>query len=283
MNPPPSRLLPIFLEYANRQIPVRLLNHYRGMPVINEGWIERVEEQGVLISTHKNQIACLYLAHQTIIELEALELTLAARVIGIQLASRKVLLGHFEQIQRPFVHRAQIRVEPEVAVQVFLRARSGYQEVSAVIKDLSTQGLGIYLERSLYHPRLYPIGGEIQLRFSLPVQNMGVTGHTTPLSSPNLMEERFSREKLRGIPQSGQSLKMTGSLSPSPNPGCITLRGIIRNIRPELGSNRYRLGVLINLMDENSRLTLHQYMARRQAELIRELGTLYEGIARLGS
>lgn len=282
MSPPPQTLNPIFWEYANRQIPVRILNHYRGMPVINDGWIERVEEQGILVNTHKNQIACLYLSHNTVIELEALSLTVSARVLGIQLASRKVLLGDFQQIPRPFIHRAQIRVEPEVTVQVFLRAKSGYQEVSAAIKDISTQGLGIYLERSLYHPRLYPLGGEIQVRFNLPVQNRPVSP-TGPLSGPNLMEDRFSRENIRGLPQSGQPLKMTGSLPAASVCGNINLRGIIRNIRPELGANRYRLGVLISALDESGRLTLYQYIAQRQAELIRELNTLYEGIARLGS
>ncbi|GAP09680.1 protein containing PilZ domain [Bellilinea caldifistulae] len=283
MNPYPQNLTPIFGEYANRQIPIRLFNHYRGMPVINDGWIERVDGDGVLISTHKNQIACLYLSHSTVVELEALQLTISARVIGIQLASRKALLGDFQAIPRPFIHRAQIRVEPEVAVQVFLRAKSGFQEVYAAIKDLSTQGLGIYLERSLYHPRLYPIGGEIQLRFSLPVKNKGGSGLTAPLTSPNLIEERFSRENIRGLPQGGQPQKMTGSLAPTAAAGTLNLRGIIRNVRPELGANRYRLGVLISAVDESSRLTLYQYMAQRQAELIRELNTLYEGIARLGS
>ncbi|GIV64363.1 MAG: PilZ domain-containing protein [Chloroflexota bacterium] len=283
MNLPPHNLNPVFWEYANRQIPIRLLNHYRGMPVVNEGWIERTDDDGILISTHKNQIACLYLSHTTIIELEALQLILSARVIGIQLASRKALLGDFQPVPRPFVHRAQIRVEPEVPVQVFLRAKTGYQEVHAAIKDLSTQGLGIYLDRSLYHPRLYPIGGEIQLRFSLPVKNKGGTGLTAPLTTSNLIEERFSRENIRGLPQGEQPQKMTGSLAPTAASGPLNLRGIIRNLRPELGANRYRLGVLISALDENSRLTLYQYMAQRQAELIRELNTLYEGIARLGS
>ncbi len=283
MTPPPQNLTPIFWEYANRRIPIRLLNHYRGMPVVNDGWIERVEEQGALISAHKNQIACLYLSRNTVVEFEALQLTLSARVIGIQLASRKALLGDFQPIPRPFIHRAQIRVEPEVTVQVFLRAKSGFQEVNAAIKDLSTQGMGIYLERSLYHPRLYPMGGEIQLRFTLPVKNKGPAGQSAPQTEPNLIEERFSRENIRGLPQSGQPLKMTGALKPPPNPGSINLRGIIRNIRPELGANRYRLGVLISALDENGRLTLHQYMAQRQAELIRELSALYDGIARLGS
>jgi hypothetical protein len=282
MNPPPQNLIPLFWEYANRRIPIRLLNHYRGMPVINDGWIERVEEQGILVGTHKNQIACLYLTHNTVVELEALQLTLSGRVIGIQLASRKALLGNFEPIPRPFVHRAQIRVEPEVPVQVFLRARSGYQEVNAAIKDLSTQGLGIYLERSLYHPRLYPVGGEIQVRFSLPI-NHKTTPHTAPLSGSTPMEERFSRESIRGLPQSSQPVKMTGSLPPATSSGNLNLRGIIRNVRPELGANRYRLGVLISTLDESGRLTLYQYMAQRQAELIRELNMLYEGIARLGS
>lgn len=282
MNPPPQNLIPIFWEYANRHIPIRLLNHYRGMPVINDGWIERVEEQGILVATHKNQIACLYLTHNTVVELEALQLTLSGRVIGIQLASRKALLGYFEQVPRPFVHRAQIRAEPEVAVQVFLRAKSGYQEVNAAIKDLSTQGLGIYLERGLYHPRLYPVGGEIQLRFSLPI-NQKTTPHTTPLSSPTSIAERFSRENIRGLPQSSQPVKMTGSLPPASTSGNLNLRGIIRNVRPELGANRYRLGVLISALDESGRLTLYQYMAQRQAELIRELNLLYEGIARLGN
>lgn len=282
MNPPPQNLIPIFWEYANRHIPIRLLNHYRGMPVINDGWIERIEEQGILVATHKNQIACLYLTHNTVVELEALQLTLSGRVIGIQLASRKALLGYFEQVPRPFVHRAQIRAEPEVAVQVFLRAKSGYQEVNAAIKDLSTQGLGIYLERGLYHPRLYPVGGEIQLRFSLPI-NQKTTPHTTPLSSPTSIAERFSRENIRGLPQSSQPVKMTGSLPPASTSGNLNLRGIIRNVRPELGANRYRLGVLISTLDESGRLTLYQYMAQRQAELIRELNLLYEGIARLGN
>ena len=282
MNPPPQNLIPIFWEYANRHIPIRLLNHYRGMPVINDGWIERIEEQGILVATHKNQIACLYLTHNTVVELEALQLTLSGRVIGIQLASRKALLGYFEQVPRPFVHRAQIRAEPEVAVQVFLRAKSGYQEVNAAIKDLSTQGLGIYLERGLYHPRLYPVGGEIQLRFSLPI-NQKTTPHTTPLSSPTSIAERFSRENIRGLPQSSQPVKMTGSLPPASTSGNLNLRGIIRNVRPELGANRYRLGVLISALDESGRLTLYQYMAQRQAELIRELNLLYEGIARLGN
>ncbi len=282
MNPPPQNLTAVFWEFANRQIPVRLLNHYRGMPVINDGWIERVQEQGVLVNTHKNQIACLYLSHNTIVELEALQLNFSARVLGIQLASRKALLGDFQQIPRPFIHRAQIRVEPEVHVQVFLRAKSGYQEVSAAVKDLSTQGVGIYLERSLYHPRLYSIGGEIQLRFNLPVHTKPAAP-TGPLSTPNMIEERFSRESIRGLPQSGQPLKMTGSLPPASVSGSLTMRGIIRNVRPELGANRYRLGVLISALDENGRLTLYQYIAQRQAELIRELNTLYEGIARLGN
>lgn len=274
----------LFRHLAARQIPVRLLNNYKGMPVSNDAQIEQIDESGVVVSSHRYQIACLYLARQTYIQLEAFQTTLTGRVAGIQLGSQKALLVDFEILRGRYCNRAQIRVEPEVAVLAQVRARGSSSPILAALADLSTQGLGIFLERGVYHPRVYPLGAEINLRFRLPVNPPAFSRVTAPLSPIPELDERFSREKIRGIPQSeSPTNRNTAALKIPSSDGSLNIRGIIRNIRPELGANRYRIGILITGLDDDGRLTLYQYIASRQSELIRELNTLYEGLARLGS
>ncbi|MEN4010653.1 MAG: PilZ domain-containing protein [Bellilinea sp.] len=273
-----------FRQLAARRIPVRLLNNYKGMPISNDAEIERIDEAGVVLSSHRYQIACLYLARQTYIQLEAFQISLYARVAGIQLSKQKALLADFEILRGRYCNRAQIRVEPEVAVLAEMRTRGGGDQVLASLVDLSTQGLGILLERGLYHPRDFSPGEEIVLRFRLPVTTQKVSRLTAPLSPSLDLDERFSREKMRGIPQSeNPNNRNTAPLKTPPPDGLMNMRGIIRNIRPGLSANRYRIGVLITGLDDHGRLTLYQYVASRQSELIRELNALYEGLARMGS
>ncbi len=275
--------LELFHHLAIRQIPVRLLNNYKGMPVSNDARIERVDETGMVLASHRYQIACLYLARQTYIQLEAFQTTLTGRVAGIQPGSQRALLADFEILRGGYCNRAQIRVEPEVAVLAQMRSRDNSSPILASLADLSTQGLGIFLERNVYLPRVYPLGTEIHLRFRLPVNLPSVNRGMASLSASPELDARFSREKMRGIPQTeSPQNRTTAPLKTPPPDGMLSIRGIIRNIRPERGANRYRIGILITGLDDFGRLTLYQYIASRQSEIIRELNTLYEGLARLG-
>lgn len=276
-----TNLLTALWQLAQSKTPVKLINSYKGMPIINESLIEEMTPQALVISTARYQISCLYHSRETFIAHDRLPGIIRAEVTKLNAIGQKVELADLRLANATIGKRTQVRVEPENPISVQIQIRNATAAIPATLKDLSTGGLGVLLDRRLFHPHLYQPGTEIEAAFTLPYQ-ANPERVTQSQSTTSALTDRYGRDQIRG-------LGGTGSLPPTPKQsltppralnGRIKVRGRIVKISPEPDTVDIRIGINLSY-DENTRLVITQYISRRQTELIREINSLYEGLCRL--
>ncbi len=273
----------IFWQLARTHAPIKLINSYKGMPISNDAVIEEVGRQSISISAPRYQISCLYISRETYIFHEALPDIIRAEVVKLNAASQKAVLADFRPAQSTIGRRSQVRVEPENPLPAQIQVRKTTASVPAVLMDLSTEGLGIMLDRRLFHPHVFQPGVELDVTFTLPEQPVPRERVTQPLPPPSVLSDRFSREQIRGVTTGslGPSSHLKSSIPHRPD-GKVNVRGKIVKIRPEPLAIGIRVGINL-FFNESARLVLTQYISRRQTELIREINSLYEGLCRLNN
>jgi hypothetical protein len=282
---PDSNLTALLLQLARTKTPVKLLNIYKGIPISNDALIDLVDANGVQITTQRYQISCLYLTHETYILSGYLPSVLHADVTRLNAAAMKAVLANFQPAQPTIGLRSQVRVEPEAPVVVQVQVKNSSTHIPASLLDLSADGLGLLLDRHLFHPHVFQAGTELDATFTLDVQINAPARVTQPLAGPSALENRYSRDAIRGLSGGGGSSNSgkTQSLPPSPrNTNKVSVHGRIIKVRPDSQAGGIRLGVRL-VVDETTHMVMTQYISKRQTELIREINSLYEGLCRLNN
>lgn len=281
---PETNLNALFLQLAHSQTPVKLLNIYKGIPISNDAIIEQVDANGVQITTQRYQISCLYLSRETYLLSGYLPTVLRANVARLNAAGLKAVLTHFENAQPTIGLRSQVRVEPDPPLPIQIQVKNSSAHIPATLVDLSADGLGIQLDRHLFHPHVFQPGVEISATFTLDIQASAPARMTQPLSGTSALENRYSREAIRGL--AGSSDNASGAKAPSsvsrPPDGKVQVRGRIIKVRPDSQAGGIRLGIRL-IVDETTHLVMTQYISKRQTELIREINMVYEGLCRLNN
>lgn len=267
---------------ATTRSALKLLNIYKGLPVSNDGLITALDASRIVVATTRYQIACMILTYDTYILMDAQNAVLRAQVVELEPALLEVALAGFHTAHHNIGHRSQVRVEPAEPMTAIVRIQNSVSTIQASVADLSAGGIGIWISRSYFHPRIFQKGASLDLSFSLPVLIQDAPRTTQPLPSPDNLAGRFNREKIRGLPGSTDPLPRTGRLNLPASIGAVHTfnpRGRLVSIHPEFQIDCYRLGVNL-LLDEPSRGLLAQYISRRQSELIREINALDLALAR---
>ncbi|GAP07930.1 MAG TPA: hypothetical protein DEQ80_00200 [Anaerolinea thermolimosa] len=279
-----TEILTLLRLIARNETVLRLENYYKGLPVSYEATILALGSDYAELRCNRYQIACLYLNRETCLVGDEIAVPIAAQVAFLRPSSLSVVLHRFQYARNKIGLRNQIRVQPEEPVVVHLRLKNALSAVQGLLADISTEGLGLYLDRSLFLPRLYQPGVEVSLTLKLPISVTPArqTGNLTITTGD--LTTRFSREQIRGLNlglEPGEAQRKPGVPAGQEMPsGQITARGILINLRPELHSQRYRLGIRF-FPDERTRQTIAQFISLRQSAIIREFKTLYEAISQL--
>ena len=62
---PDDNLLAVLQDLMEAEQPVRLLNHYRGLPVSNDAWITAIDQGAVTLRVYPDQAVCMVLENKT--------------------------------------------------------------------------------------------------------------------------------------------------------------------------------------------------------------------------
>lgn len=279
-----AEILTLLRLIARNKTVLRLANYYKGLPISYEASILAIGSDYAELRCNRYQIACLYLNRETHLIGDEIAVPIAAQVALLRPSSLSVILHGFQYARNKIGLRNQIRVQPEEPVVVHLRLKNALSAVQGLLADISTEGLGLYLERSLFLPRLYQPGIEVSLTLKLPVSGTPTRQTENLTMTTGDLTTRFSREQIRGLNlglEPGETQRRPNAPAGQEMPsGQITARGILTNLRPELHNQRYRLGIRF-FPDERTRQTIAQFISLRQSAIIREFKTLYEAIRQL--
>jgi hypothetical protein len=280
-----SNFLTQFELAARNKSRIQLLNSYKGLPVSSEGTILQVDRDVIRVKCEIPQLACLQVEKQTYMKGPDLHGTIQAHSLSLDIASQEVILYNFGTVKGDIGQRSQVRVEPETPVTVLLQAGYHAAAVKGGLVDICTSGVGVFLDRILFSPRLYAVGAELNIQFTLTVSSQ-----TTPppakvvsLSPSPEPADRFSNQNLRGLKEAGiqfepEPKRPVQVVSISKSPVVISTHGQVEYCFLAPPYTSYRLG--ISLEKSNSfRSVIVPYVADRQSDLIREFRLVCNNLA----
>jgi hypothetical protein len=259
---------------------VRLHNLYKGVPITNDAELLGLDNVFIYLKVNQYQLASIFLERGTYIQGPDFPFPLRAQLSKMDIERGDLYLTNVVKVNGGIGKRGQIRVEPQDPIWVSLQMKNALSSVTTRLADLSSTGVGVYMERFYFQPHIYRVGAELKISFELPRG----AGSAAPISpeAPRLgtssLGTRFGRDQLRGImgDDSGD-LKRDRQPDPREQSGRILSDSLIVHFRPELYLNRYRLGLrLVN--DEVSRKIITAYISMRQSDLIREFRLVYESL-----
>ena len=269
-------------EIAARSNQIRLLNVYQGVPISYPAAITAVTENTLRVQTGRYQLACLYLERETFIQSSHLPEILKAKVLELDLPAQEASLGSFELEQEQVGDRMVVRVQPKNPIESKIKTADPQALVRGELADISGDGMGIFIDRRAFLARRYRPGDLIEILLTLPVSPayggqsaLDQSPHKDPIS-------RFDRDNLRLYHVPGQGRQSAGPSSPSPRPAGpvdLVVRGQVVNVREEAAHNRFRLGVRFR-PEEPPPPAISQFIALRQAEILRELRELSDMLVR---
>ena len=144
---PDDNLLAVLQDLMEAEQPVRLLNHYRGLPVSNDAWITAIDQGAVTLRIYRDQAVCMVLENKTCLigVLPASRTTPTsfwAQVVSLDLAKKQVILAEFSPAGKDVERRRAVRLQPEELIGVDMEI--GDTHFTGKLADISVTGLGIF-------------------------------------------------------------------------------------------------------------------------------------------
>jgi hypothetical protein len=266
-------------EFAASKAEIHLMNVYKGVPLSFPAVIMGGGARGLHVQADRYQVVCMYIEKETYIQSNRLPHILSAQVIDLDLAQRTAFLAGFLAAPSGIGSRMQVRVELGEPLDGKLQNHQRGRFLKGELVDLSQDGLGFILDGENIPAGEFFKGARVSLSLYLPGLYEKGTGKTLPLSLER-PAERFDRENVhftpfggpaRGIPAPGEGAS-SGQTKQSPE---VLIQGRVANIQRQASQGGWRVGVRINPNDP-SRPLIGQLIAQRQAEIIREIKSLYE-------
>ena len=278
-----AEILDLMRMIAKNESGIRLVNLYKGLPIIYEATITAIEPTTLRLLCNKYQLACLYLTHEVYVIGQDIRGTIHADVTGLIPARDEAILANLAYVEKPFILRDQIRVEPTDPMKAVLQLKGSLSTIETQLADISLDGLGVYIDRNSFHPKLFLVGNNLTVILPLTdtLQTRPMSGGPTAVNTGDL-STRFTRESMRGLAfMSDDPQSQRRPVEPMPVSGKtkLTAQGTIVNIRPELLKGRYRLGLRL-LQEDRVRFIISQFISNRQSEIIREFRTVYDSLTR---
>lgn len=160
-------ILEILGKIAQAGAPVRLINVYKGMPVVTEARIDNIDTRGVQFRLTPSQMVCLQLEGQSHISSESLPSVVRARLVEIDFPSGTARLNNFGYAPRNIGKRTPVRVRPTEPIPVLIT--SGTRRLRGSLGDISELGVGLFsLAAQTYHPGLLQRDSQVKISLRLP-------------------------------------------------------------------------------------------------------------------
>ncbi len=264
-----------FESIARQKSRIRLLNSYKGLPVISEAAIVRVGQGSIHVQCETQQIACLLIERRTHIQSPDLDTTIMASLLKLDPASRVAELANFTEVDGDIGQRENVRVEPDVRISVLLQVNSYSSWVKGDLVDISVRGVGASLERILVNPRYHTVGTDLNVVFNLPIPPPGPqpSAKSGSISASPDPADRFGRDELRGLKSTGilaePENKRQVYVATQRDPVLISGHGKVAYCYSLPPFTHFRLGISIE-KNEVFQTVVRPYITMRQADLIRE-------------
>ena len=156
-----------FQEMAAQHNSVRLLNAYRGIPVIKPAIIQSVNQGYVVVDAHPLQTTCMNLEGQTFMLVDIMPYALHARVVAVEMLRNQAILAEFTRTDSSIGKRLTVRVQPQKPVET--QVYDGELRVPGKLADISTSGAGITeLQTHVYGTINWRKGQLVYLDVKLP-------------------------------------------------------------------------------------------------------------------
>ena len=199
------------LAYTHQ--PLRLVNEYKGLPVIYDALVVEARSSEVVLKVHRYQAICMQAEKQTFLETHAASAQLKGIVGWVNFRNETAGLTNILYAADTIGDRKHVRVEPGDPVTVTLASR--HRNFQGRLADLSVAGVGVYtISAMIYNPVYLKRGATVQLRMELPggdsiefpgniqyvsrredVYRLGIKT-TTPLDARSLLEKYIERRQV---------------------------------------------------------------------------------------
>ena len=156
-----------FQDMAAQHSSVRLLNAYRGIPVINPASIQSVNQGYVVVDAHPLQATCMNLEGKTHMLVDIMPFALRARVVAVEMLRNQAILTEFARTDASIGKRLTVRVQPKKPVEA--QIYDGEYRVPGKLADISASGAGITeLQTHVYGSVRWHKGQMVYLDIKLP-------------------------------------------------------------------------------------------------------------------
>lgn len=250
-------------QIARNRSELRLLNIFKGLPISHDVRINSIDNSEIQVLSNRNQLACLYHQRETYLQGAELPFILRSQVVSLHLGKESATLANLVVAPNGIGKRMQIRVEPDEPLLAVVKFDGSSVDFFALIADISAEGAGIYFENFMFPYRLCKPGNTISVTIPLPDT---VSYKTKKLPTKPLRENRISSTSFQSDVSKGQDGKVV-----------ISTRGVVVSVHPEFRMGRYKVGMRLHFKDL-ARAAILQYIARRQTEIIRDLGALSDDL-----
>jgi len=167
-------LLAVFQNLMDADLPVRLLNYYRGLPVSYDAHIVDLSQGTLTLNVHQDQVVCMVLENKAWL-LKVLPpagrgspRSLQAQVISLDLAKKQAVLTEFSRPKKEVERRGAVRLQPEELIGVDMEI--GGMHYTGKLADISVTWLGIFsFGTYVYSEYMIPKNADIVLECRLPI------------------------------------------------------------------------------------------------------------------
>ncbi len=273
----------IFGKISTAKEEINLLNVYKGVPLSFPARVVSIEPDSIQVFTDNHQSVCMFLEKHTYIQSQMLPEILEADVLNLDTDQNIATLGNFRPIEQDIGQRRLVRIQPKESLEGNIQLPNDNEIGSGTLADISQNGLAVYLERqSVEYWRLKPLQDVVVI---LQIPGTYTVGQIRlEFGSDNKPIDRFARDNIRYSPvPSWEAKKKEPEESETTyqhlsNPK-MRIHAVIANMRLEASKDRYRIGMKI-VSTEPPRQIINQFITQRQSEIIREIRSLYNMIAK---
>lgn len=123
---------------------VEFINHYKGIPIIHNGYITKVTNNNIIVHAPIIQVKTISLEKFTVIESDLIDGTVEMKLVEIDSATREVSFTHPKIISSSPKVRKSVRVHPDRNFISILYKKNS--KITTQVKDVSIDSISLYLQ-----------------------------------------------------------------------------------------------------------------------------------------
>jgi CheY-like chemotaxis protein len=149
-----------------KNIKVNLINHYRGIPIIHDGYIIDFNNNKIELRTNELQSIVIQKQKQTLIDSELLSKEIYAKFDYIDSKTNHIFLHNAQYVDNSVKQRGKLRVEPDDSFKFIINDKHG--NIKAKVVDCSVKAICIEVTNL---PQDYEVGKKIAISIAFEMKH----------------------------------------------------------------------------------------------------------------